>query len=334
MIEMQRYAAFQVLLILLGLFVVLVVELFLVGVTAISYSAVIVALLFAGIFWFIYQATPLLPKSYHVAVVGYPLAGKSTMIASFYDEGFARRLNATLRPRGASTIDTVDSMLRKVKSGHAIGPTSDQERFGFRADITWHKYGIPRVYEVEFGDFPGRDSEAYASVKEPWLHKTEFFKWVVDSDAMVMTIDSGHYLLDGNEYVVLISGALRSFWQHFLDANRDRESQTRRHPLALVITKIDLFAEFAAFPPIPITDASLRDTIQDLAFGTYVPPFREMDALLISEVESHIAHDFAELIDYFKHESSDFRLVLLSSYGRVKEYRIGFNDFLAAVMPK
>lgn len=168
MIEMQRTIVpiiLEILLVLVVLFVGVFIQQFFQGSTLEIFLVFAMALAAIGIFWFTYQLTSLLPKSYRVAMVGYPFAGKTTLIASLYDEAFARRLYATVRPRGSSTIDRVNSMISQIKSGHAIGPTSDQERFGFRADITWKKYGLPRVYEVEFGDFPGGESQKYGCLR-------------------------------------------------------------------------------------------------------------------------------------------------------------------------
>lgn len=272
-----------------------------------------------------------MPISHTVAIVGFPQSGKTTAIISIFGEIFARRiLSVKATPRGVQTIERVNESLERLKKGRALGPTKDQDRFAFRTDITIKNWLFSRTYKVEFGDFPGEDSEEYSLKYGSWLHNTEYFKWVIDCDAIIFIIDLGRYLTKGDEYVVEISSALQAAWQHFSDLNEHRMKTIKNMPIVLVFTKADLFD--VSTNPYHSRD-SIKMEIMNLGFGDEVHPVN-IDHEALHAGESQVRVDFKELIQYFDNESSRFRVLFISSYGYYEEERLGICDLLEAVLPK
>jgi len=272
------------------------------------------------------------PVQLSIAVVGFPQSGKTTMIVSLWGEIFARRIIVQAIPRGTKTIERINDCLEKLQKGRSIGPTRDQDRFGFKGDITYGKYPFTRTYKVEFGDFPGDNSEEYMTKYGPWLHNTEFFKWVMSSDAIIFVIDIGRYLApDENrlKYVAQISGALRAAWQHYLDSNDDRKDEVRKHPLILVFTKADLFG----VNKYSENGLKFEEVIAKLGFGEETPPIKEIDHKSLDQGEARVRQDFAELIQYFQSECHNFSVLFISSFGLYNGKRLGLSELLFTILP-
>ncbi len=191
------------------------------------------------------------------------------------------------------------------------------------------RFPFPITYLVEFGDFPGGGSqEYYQPYDSPWLHTSEFFKWVVDSDAMVFVIDLAQYLIARTDYVAKTSSAFRAAWQRFIDDNRYRTRQIRQHPLVVVFTKADLLAVREDLEP-----GTFQKQIAELGFGEFVPPIRELQSDALENMTNRASTDFTELLEYLRTETSNFHVVFTSSFGLADGKRFGLATMLDAVLP-
>lgn len=283
------------------------------------------------------------PRSYRVAIVGFPRSGKTTLIVSLFGEAFAMKLPTKVTPRGTQTIELVNKSLEMLKKGRALGPTTDQDLFAFRADIVLTRRFFPITYKVEFGDFPGKHSEDYISKRDSWLQTTEFFKWVVDSDAIVFVVDLGRYISNEasrREYIAEITSAFRAAWQSFLDINEYRARQVRRHPVVLVFNKADLAQRASTIVDVrsleivsPDLMKSVEKEIRRLGFGDEVPPEIKIDKDILNYYKRMIETDFGELIRYFKDEAFKTRVIYVSSFGVLENQRLGMSDLLMSVFP-
>lgn len=283
-------------------------------------------------YWFLLQRYSL-PRQINVAIVGFPRSGKTTLIITIFRETFQGRLSPLkLTPRGRTTIEKVNADVQRLDTGYAVGPTTDQELFAFRADVTTTRVLFARTYTVQFGDFPGKSSERFSSKdKETWLHTSEYFKWVSDSDAMVFVIDLAEYLLGGErrkEYVSRMSSAIRAAWHNYLDVNHHRLREVRQHPLVVVFTKTDLLTVESS-----LGDGDLEERIESLGFGDKIPPDTELRGYGISTFEDKVKREFAELIDYLKSEDRRFSIVFTSGFGQIEGRRLGIMELVRAVLP-
>lgn len=276
---------------------------------------------------------PSSPISYTVAIIGFPKSGKTTLIVSLFGEVFAGKIqNITLTPKGSSTIERVNKSLSLLESGQAVGPTSSQDRFAFRADLTLAKKIFRQAYKIEFGDFPGENSFEYTQKYGEWLHTTEFFKWVVDSDAMVFVIDIGNYLnsYPRSNYVAQISAALRAALQNYLDANSSRIKIVRKHPVVLIFNKADLLCHFNFTQEVQVVN---HEVIEELGFGLNTPKKTEIDAELLKKWETQIKDDFHDLIEYFGQEMKNFNILFVSSFGLQNGKRLGLSELVGKILP-
>ena len=302
------------------------------GFTLIILTLIIIPLMFTILY--LYISKKLMPVSRTVAIVGFPKSGKTTLIISLFGEIFAGRIGKMkIKPRGTKTIERINESLEMLEKGRALGPTKDQDRFSYRGDITFEGHLLSPTYKVEFGDFPGENSLEYTDEYGPVLHTTEYFKWVVDSDALVFVIDLGRYLIEDKQkkaYVAEMTKSLRSAWQHFLDNNEYRAKKVIRQPLVLVFTKADLFG----LNENMFISSRFEKEIAKLGFGTDIPPIKEIDYRAFENGQNQVNEDFAALIQYFKREAPNFQVVFTSSFGLLKGERVGFKDLISAVLPR
>lgn len=274
-----------------------------------------------------------LPISHNVAIVGFPKSGKTTLIISLFGEIFAGKiLSVRAKPKGVKSIERINESLEMLRKGRALGPTKDQDRFAFRADITVKRGILPRTYKVEFGDFPGEDSEMYSFQYGSWLHNTEYFKWVVDSDAIIFVIDIGRYMVNSDErqnYVGQISSALRAAWQNFSDLNEHNINNLKKFPIILAFTKADLFGYTKNFDDFENIEAE----IMQLGYGDETPPIKDINPDSLRLGKNQVMNDFEELIKYYESESSHFRVIFVSSFGLHYGKRLGIEDLMQSVLP-
>jgi len=282
-------------------------------------------------------------RSYRVAVIGFQRSGKTTLITSLFGESFARRLGISgyLVPRGTLTIEKVNKYLEQLRKGKAIGPTHDQDMFAFRADAVYGRLPLRTTVRLEFGDFPGHLSEEYVD-QMAVLHNNDFFRWVADSDAIIFVVDLGCYLSNfraKKDYVAEVTSIFRAEWQQYLDTNRYRLKEVRRHPVLIVFNKSDLICRLSDKISLASIEMmthdevkSIEDTARDLAFGEKIPPIIELDKMRLNSEEEVIERDFAELIEYFKFEASRTDVVFTSSFGTLNGRRLGMGMLFLQVL--
>ena len=235
-----------------------------------------------------------------------------------------------MKPRGTQTIERINVSLEMLDLKRPIGPTRDQDRFSFRADVTRGRF-FSRTYKIEFGDFRGEESQIYSEEYESDLLNPEFLKWIIESDGLIFVVDIGQYLMNDEsrqKYIAKMTKALRGAWQHFLDNNEYRIKKVKRQPLILVFTKADLFGVTRE----PSNWNYIEKKIAKFGFNE-VPPIKEIDHYAYEIGKNKVKEDFGELIQYFEREAPNFQVLFTSSFGLLDGKRLGFRDLIMAVLP-
>lgn len=317
---------------------------------ALILSFLVFVLMSVGFFYIQLRADSRSPKAYDVAIIGFPASGKTTLLTATFGEIFEQRIGIDIELRGDSTIDRVNADLLKLARGQALGPTESQDRFAYRTRfrvriLSLFKYiKIYDTYKVEFGDFPGEDSQTYAEEYGDWLHTTPFFRWAADADAMIFIIDTGMYirsLLTGDRrvYVSEMTTAIRTSWQHLLDLDEKNVAQVKNRPVALVFTKSDLWAhiptEWPNFDQIDVaTKSDIADKIDLDGFGEQVPGDHKLNSKNFLSGKATIENDFAGLIGYLEKSTNKLNIIHTSSFGLLDGRKLGVAELLSAVLPK
>lgn len=267
-----------------------------------------------------------LPALYRIAVVGFPRCGKTTLITALFAYLFHRGANnGRIRPTGEETINRINANLELLDRGLPISPTTDQDVFAYRAEITLDSpLPVPfssRTYKVEIGDFPGEDSVDFAEKYGQWLHQAGYFKWAVGADAFIFVVDLSRLMSeDSEEYVARQKSALRAAWQRLQDqVVEGGRSATAKSPLVLVFTKADRWSEFKWMgttgepKPKPLTPAN---------------------EINMNKMKESVQFEFADLISYFKRENQNFAVVFESVYLEFGGERLGIPEIAKAILPR
>jgi GTPase SAR1 family protein len=284
------------------------------------------------VFFYVYYLLDLrnTASPYVIAIVGFPKSGKTTLIISLFGEVFAGKMATInkLTPHGKSTIERVNEGLALLRQKKALGPTGDQTRFGFRGDLELGRAFNRKKYKIEFGDFPGEDTIKYLNDHGPWLHNTEFFSWVMESDAMIFVIDLGRYLENypSEKFIADTTSAFRAALQTYLDAPSDN-SKRNSHPLVLAFSKSDLLTR----DEINVNNIA---NIAEEGFRDYLPSTITIDNHRLDFWEKQVVHDFADLINYLDEEMVYFRFVFTSCLGTQDGRLLGFEELIAGLFPK
>ncbi len=285
-----------------------------------------------------------LPEAYSVAIIGFPTAGKTTLITSMFDEvwkGRIRRLS--FKPLGESTIDRLNSDLATLKSGKPLEPTTDQDKFAYTTRVRVPRFLGNRWFKLEIGDFPGQDSRSFAKEFGKWIHKTPYFKWAVTADAFVFVVDvakiprpiikdgeggpGDEVNTDGSNYVAEISASLRAAWQHLTEHHEERGRGISRKPVVLAFAKADLLAA-------PVTNNPEYGSADSVGGVAPLPPAEELDAEELAKGQQYAVETFDDLVRYLDSECRRFRVVFVTSCGLHGGARVGVEKLLSWILPR
>lgn len=259
-----------------------------------------------------------LPIAHSIAVIGFPQSGKTTLITSIFSEIFARRIpNVSLSPRGEETINKINEDIACLDRGEKIGSTTDQDLFAYRAEMVTGTSVFSRRYKIEIGDFPGEDSEKFSNYDIKWLQNLPYFKWVMEADAFMFIIDVSK-ATDKNsnlDYQSQVISAYRASWQRLKDHHYDGVRTLQRKPVVLVFTKCDVALSREL-------NCDSRNVI-------------EIDSLSSIKEFDSLTADYADLINFFRHETSKFEVVFSSSFAKNKsdKVRFGVKGILKGILP-
>ena len=320
-----------------------------------------------------------LPSAYNVALIGYRQSGKTTLLVTMFSELVLFRVSkVSAMLVGKRTIERVTSYMKRIKLRQAVGSTTQRSRFPYELKIA-EKGLLGRSFRVSFGDFPGERSEEYLrkslhehygdgggeyydgsreSTIGEWalshqrddavLFDGEFFRWILECDALVFVVDVAQYLkgehikekamsqssdqlpVEAN-YVVDISQEYIRAWSYIVDARLEGGGEADP-VVVLAFTKSDLFdvdsdgsAEGAE---------GVEGMVARLGFEEPLPEVREISRSRFEEGRRRCTKDFSELIRFLEGHSKSFSTVYTSSLSRMDERMLGVESLFRAVLPR
>jgi hypothetical protein len=277
---------------------------------AISIVATILGSLLSATLAWLYTKRKI-PQSHRVAVIGFPQAGKTSLIVSIFAFYFRHGVTgATILPRGEETIRRVNMHIAEMESGRGVSSTRDQDLFAYRAEVL-RKSLIPFFdsrYKLEMGDFPGEQSEDFVLSDEPWLHNTNYFEWAMGADTFLFVIEAPKAIMNELDYVAAQKSAFRAAWQRIQEHHIDGARSLRRKATILVYTKADVLLD-------------VRMLKKDRMFA-------------LEELKMKLDIMFADLINYMCQSAPRFRTVLTSVVARNLEERVGVEEVARLILPK
>ncbi len=278
-----------------------------------------------------------LPIAYNVAVVGFPRSGKTVLITSIFAQIFSDKfLSKRVILRTKATIERVNRDLEQLDLGKALGPTSDQDLFAYRADIKRGGFPLQRTYKVNIGDFPGEDTEEFTEQEQKWLHENAYFRWVMEADSFIFIIDLAHVLADKspNEYRANMVKAIRAAWQHLVEYHVEGKKDLRKKPVLLVFTKSDLLIRIANAQISNESNNSIQQKIMEIGFGEKLPEVINCKKADIDKLKDHPLSGYVELIEYLKSQTYRFSSHFVSHFAKDEDGRLGISELVKRILPR
>ena len=183
------------------------------------------------------NATPL-----RAFVIGQPRAGKTIFLSTLFDE--LQRVSSSkvaFQQYGSETVERVNDNIKILSQGEWVPRTQMNSAFYYRARASVGSGVFRNQYTVEVGDYAGEHIDEFDSSSESWLHKTDYFKYALASDALIFCID-GEILESGDKQRIESTQAmLIGAFQMLLAEKTMDPSQKLKIPISLVVLKSDLF---------------------------------------------------------------------------------------------
>lgn len=179
---------------------------------------------------------------FKVSIVGQPNSGKTVYLTVLFETiQYYKNSNVNFFPYGRETIEQISSDLSILHNGKWLKPTSKESLFFYRANAVIGSGLFSKKYTVEIADYAGEYVNEFDSSSESWLHKTDYFKHVVSSDAILFAVD-GIILKSGNKTKINeIQNKLIAAFQVMVDEKGVSADRKLRSPVALLILKSDIF---------------------------------------------------------------------------------------------
>jgi hypothetical protein len=185
------------------------------------------------------------PSTFSVAVLGFPGSGKTVYITTLFDQlqqGRSERIKLT--PYGIDTVEEVTRNLNALSRGLWLPRTVPGNVFFFRAIASARDTGQSHL-KLEIGDFAGEDLGELQPSSDRWLHKSDYFKYVIDADAIMLALDGpslrehGRNPDAGDDVVNAFVAAV----QIIADYKGAVGARRLATPIALLVMKSDLLGD-------------------------------------------------------------------------------------------
>jgi len=175
-------------------------------------------------------------------MLGYPGSGKTVYLTVLFNELAVNRTSGlTFSPYGSETIERVNNNLNILARGEWLSSTVIGELFPFRAIVVLKPRIYRRSFRIEIGDFAGEHVKEFMPLSERWLHKSKYFNYVIQSDAVFLIVDMTSLLpVVKKEEVDQIQNAFKAALQILFEQKKVAIGKKMRTPVAIILTKTDL----------------------------------------------------------------------------------------------
>ncbi|MUL04220.1 hypothetical protein GNP89_18830 [Aliivibrio fischeri] len=183
------------------------------------------------------------PTPFRAFLIGQPRAGKTVYLSVLFDElqtYFSKKVD--FQPSGSETVEKVNSNLTYLRKGLWLPRTEVNTAFYFRARASIGGGFLKQHYTVEVGDYAGEHIDEFNSSSEMWLHKTDYFKYALSSDALMFCIDGEVLYSNDIEKIEESQSMLIGAYQMLLTETQNKAGEGFSTPVALLLLKSDLFA--------------------------------------------------------------------------------------------
>jgi hypothetical protein len=181
------------------------------------------------------------PVPLNISLLGFPGSGKTVYLTVLFDQ-LMRNRDASVRfaPYGLETIEAVTSNLNVLASGRWLPRTYAGDAFPYRATASVRGGLVPKKYKIEILDYAGEHMGELNPSEPRWLHKTDYFKYVIQSDAVVLALDAQELAKADRASREAIQNAYVAAFQVLAEEKGATEARLLRSPVALLFLKVDV----------------------------------------------------------------------------------------------
>jgi len=184
------------------------------------------------------------PRSFIIAVIGFRGTGKTVFLTALFDRLLRKEIPGfDFAPYGAETLERVTENLNTLALGRWLPSTTNEDVFYFRAQAVFKRGLVPKRLKLEIGDYPGESSEQLASDVGKRLHKSDYFKDVVQSDAVFLTIGCDELRDSSRQSLKIIENELMAALNYLKESKGVLVGRRMRTPLAIILTKADVLGD-------------------------------------------------------------------------------------------
>lgn len=181
------------------------------------------------------------PRPVPIALLGLPSSGKTVFLTVLFDQLGRRNVEGiAFAPYGSESIERVHTDLQTMLGGDWLPPTGDSDVFYYRANASIGMGPFRKRLKVEIGDYAGENVSKLQESDTVWLHRSEYFKYVRQSDALLLAVDSWVLRTRSESEVQKMESSLIAALQVLMDRKGVAIGGKLRLPVAIVFMKCDI----------------------------------------------------------------------------------------------
>jgi hypothetical protein len=181
------------------------------------------------------------PATLTISLLGLPNSGKTVYLTVLFRELMTSGIQGIkFSPYGSETVERVTRGLNTLLRGKWLPPTSPNEVFFYRAVASVGGGVLARRYKIEIGDYAGQRMKEFNTEDEMWLHKTDYFKYILQSDAVLLSVDSAVVQQGNTAEIRAMENSFMAAIQLLIEGKGVEPGRRLHAPVALVFMKADL----------------------------------------------------------------------------------------------
>lgn len=181
------------------------------------------------------------PTLFVISLFGFPASGKTVFITVLFDKLQTEEIpGIRFAPYGDETIEQVERNLSTLSSGEWLPPTVPTELLFYRAKASLGSGISRRRFKLEIADYAGEHTDEFIPESDKWLHKTKYFRTIIQSDAVFMCIDTNVLLSKDSAPIEEMQKQLVTAFQILVQEKGIGPEKRMTSPFALLFLKADL----------------------------------------------------------------------------------------------
>lgn len=189
------------------------------------------------------------PLPLYIALLGFPKSGKTVFLTVLFRQLMTGKSKIPFIPYGSETSEKVSTDYGTLEKHKWLPQTQTITVFPYRALVIksnkFFKF-IKTKYKVDFSDFAGEWTEKFIEEKreeEKWLHKSQYFDFVVQSDVVFLTIDSCKLLSFEAHNAIDMQNSYITALQVLIEKKGVTFPRKLNTPIAIIFMKSDIYKD-------------------------------------------------------------------------------------------